>query len=154
RLQPESELAALLRDGLLFEFLPAVNSFDRQRRVGQRVSRPAKDRAADDGVRLAFPREFDGAAEFGRFAGRDFKLARDESFIALLFEQKRVTARRKRVEFEVPLVITFRFALIFLVLGAGRADYHAFKRLPITLFHPTLKGACLRLGLRARRSEQ
>jgi len=45
-----------------------------------------KNRAADDGVRIAFAREFNDAAEFGCFAGRDSELARDERLIALLLE--------------------------------------------------------------------
>jgi hypothetical protein len=113
-----------------------------------------KDRAADDSVRLAFAREFDDAAEPGRFSGRDFQLARDESFITLLFERKRVTARRKLGEFEVPFDIAFRFALIFLVLSAGRADYHSFKSFSIPLFHPAFEDASLRFGLRARMNKQ
>src|SRR5262249_53420715 len=141
----EGELAAILRDGLLFEFLLAVDPFDYHRRIGQSISGIAKDRAADDGVRRAFARKFDDAVEFGRFAGCDFQIARDECFIALFFERERVTARRERGEFEVSLVIALRFALIFLVFGAGRADYNSFKSLPIPFSHPALNGPCLLL---------
>jgi hypothetical protein len=113
-----------------------------------------KDRAADDRVRLAFAYEFDNGSEPGRFSGCDFQFARDESFIALLLERKLVTARWERGEFKVSLVIASRFALIFLVLCAGRADYHSFKRFPIPLFDPAPESARLRIGLRVYRNEQ